>query len=73
MAALRLQRGLEAGLLTRRAAMAALRPAAAASARTMLPTQQPRRRLSGPGFEYKPLFQYDATPRDDPTEVSWRV
>lgn len=30
--------------------------------------QQQQRHLSA-AFDYKPLFQYGATPRDDPTEV----
>lgn len=84
MAALRVKRGLEAGFLARRVAAgsarlspSSLRSAASAASRTFL---EQRKHLSGSAtttFEYKPLFQYDATPRDDPTKVCvracWRV
>lgn len=85
MAALRVKRGLEAGFLARRVAAgraplsaSSLQSTASAASRTFL--DQHRKHLSGTAtttFEYKPLFQYDATPRDDPTKVCvracWRV
>eukprot|EP00752_Nemacystus_decipiens_P017826 g15982.t1 len=75
MAALRAKRGLEAVFLARRVTTGSallsadsLRSAASATRRTFL--HQQRKHLSGTAttFEYKPLFQYDATTRDDPTE-----
>lgn len=77
MSALRAKRALEASFLARQAvagsapfSAASLRPGASTASRTFL--RQQRKHLSGTAtttFEYKPLFQYDATARDDPPEV----
>lgn len=80
MAALRVKRGLEASLLVRRVTASRASPFSAASWRSAASTASrtsldKQRNLSGTAsttFEYKPVFQYDATPRDDPTEVCAR-